>query len=171
MYYWGFDLGDGESAIARVSEDRMKMPEIMEVEGNKVFITAWALMKNGEVRIGENAAKAASAALRSAVRFKSRFLNAGADCNGLIRDFSARALESLRAGRKLVGGETENRFYIGCPAGWDRAARERYRRIFEDTGYPPARIISESRAALISACQYSSSEKYCSLSRRAANSQ
>ena len=62
MYYWGFDLGDGESAIARVSEDRMKMPEIMEVEGNKVFITAWALMKNGEVRIGENAAKAASAA-------------------------------------------------------------------------------------------------------------
>ena len=44
-------------------------------------------------------------------------------------------------------------FYIGCPAGWDKAARERYRRIFEDTGYPPVRIISESRAALISACQ------------------
>ena len=72
MYYWGFDLGDGESAIARVSEDRMKMPEIMEVEGNKVFITAWALMKNGEVRIGENAAKAASAALRSAVSLSAQ---------------------------------------------------------------------------------------------------
>ena len=127
MYYWGFDLGDGESAIARVSEDRGKLPEIMEVEGNRVFITAWALMKSGEVRIGENAAKSASAALRSAVRFKSRFLNASADCSGLIRDFSARALESLRAKKKLVGGETENRFYIGCPAGWDDAqGRQRH---------------------------------------------
>ena len=160
MYYWGFDLGDGESAIARVSEDRMKMPEIMEVEGNKVFITAWALMKNGEVRIGENAAKAASAALRSAVRFKSRFLNAGADCNGLIRDFSARALESLRAGRKLVGGETENRFYIGCPAGWDAAARERYRTIFETLGCPAPHIVSESRAVMVGSVQSNSLSDY-----------
>ena len=32
------------------------------------------------------------------------------------------------------------------------ADRERYRKIFEETGYPPVRIVSESRAALISAC-------------------
>ena len=160
MYYWGFDLGDGESAVARVSEDRLKLPEIMEVEGNKVFITAWALMKNGEVRIGENAAKAASAALRSAVRFKSRFLNANADCNGLIRDFAARALESLRAGRKLVGGETENRFYIGCPAGWDAAARERYRMIFETLGCPAPHIVSESRAVMVGSVQSNSLSDY-----------
>ena len=44
-------------------------------------------------------------------------------------------------------------FYIGCPAGWDKTARETYRELFEDAGYPPVRIISESRAALVSACQ------------------
>ena len=160
MYYWGFDLGDGESAIARVSEDRRKTPEILEVEGNRVFITAWALMKNGEVRIGENAAKAASAALRSAVRFKSRYLTDGADCSGLIRDFSARALESLRVSRKLVGGETENRFYIGCPAGWDAAARERYRTIFETLGCPAPHIVSESRAVMVGSVQSNSLSDY-----------
>ena len=43
--------------------------------------------------------------------------------------------------------------YIGCPAGWDAQTRERYRYIFEQIGYPPVKIISESRAALVSACQ------------------
>ena len=52
----------------------------------------------------------------------------------------------------LIKGE-DCCFYIGCPAGWDRAQRERYREIFEQAGYPPVRVISESRAALISACQ------------------
>ena len=43
--------------------------------------------------------------------------------------------------------------YVGCPAGWDKNAREHYREIFESAGYPPVRIISESRAAMVSACQ------------------
>ena len=42
---------------------------------------------------------------------------------------------------------------MGCPAGWDRNAREDYRAIFEAAGYPPVRVVSESRAALVSACQ------------------
>ena len=44
-------------------------------------------------------------------------------------------------------------FYIGCPAGWKANTREHYREIFESAGYPPAKIISESRAAMVSACQ------------------
>ena len=65
MLYWGFDLGDGESAVARVDGEQ-GLPEIVEIEGKKVVITAWAVMKNGEVRIGENAARPASTAIRSA---------------------------------------------------------------------------------------------------------
>ena len=72
MLYWGFDLGDGESALARVSGDGPNLPEIMDIEGKKVLITAWAVMPSGEVRIGESAARSASAAVRSAARFKSR---------------------------------------------------------------------------------------------------
>ena len=66
MQYWGFDLGDGESTLARVSSEGKSYPEIVEVEGNKVIITVWAIMRDGEVRIGDNAARSAAAAVRSA---------------------------------------------------------------------------------------------------------
>ena len=62
MLYWGFDLGDGESAVARVQGEGHDTPEVVEIDGRKVVITAWAVMKNGEVRIGERAARSASAA-------------------------------------------------------------------------------------------------------------
>ncbi|MBQ6256784.1 MAG: hypothetical protein IJJ60_09380, partial [Clostridia bacterium] len=72
MLYWGFDLGDGESAVARVRGVGLAAPEIVEIDGRRAVITAWAVMKSGEVRIGESAARSASAAIRSAARFKSR---------------------------------------------------------------------------------------------------
>ena len=40
MQYWGFDLGDGESTLARVSSEGKSYPEIVEVEGNKVIASA-----------------------------------------------------------------------------------------------------------------------------------
>ena len=163
MNYWGFDLGDGESAIARTGDTGQTTPEIVEVEGNKVFITAWALMKSGEVRIGERAAKSAAAAMRSAARFKSRFLDTQSDSGGLIRDFAARALESLRASGHLKGGESGNRFYIGCPAGWDAAARQRYQTIFETMGCPDPHIVSESRAVMVGSVQSNSLRDYVDL--------
>ena len=61
MQYWGFDLGDGESTLARVSSEGKNFPEIVEVEGNKVIITVWAIMRDGEVRIGDYAARSAAA--------------------------------------------------------------------------------------------------------------
>ena len=163
MLFWGFDLGDGESAVARTGETGQSAPEIMEVEGRKVFLTAWALMKSGEVRIGENAAKSASAAMRSSARFKSRFLDPTSDSGGLIRDFSARVLESLRSSGQLKGGESGNRFYIGCPAGWDAAARQRYETIFETLGCPAPRVVSESRAVMVGSVQSNSLRDYVDL--------
>ena len=38
MYYWGFDLGDGESTLARVAGEGSSVPEIIEVDGKKVTI-------------------------------------------------------------------------------------------------------------------------------------
>ena len=163
MLFWGFDLGDGESAVARTGEDGRAAPEIMEVEGRKVFLTAWALMKSGEVRIGENAAKSAAAAMRSAARFKSRFLEAQSDSGALVRDFSARVLESLRSSGALVGGESGNRFYIGCPAGWDAKARQRYQTIFETLGCPAPKVVSESRAVMVGSVQSNSLRDYVDL--------
>ena len=155
MIYWGFDLGDGESTIARVSSES-RTPEIVEVEGKKVTITVWAVMKNGEVRIGENAARSAASAVRSAARFKRRFLDTQSDSAALIRDFSARVFEALRGSGELVGGENSNTVYVGCPAGWDAEARGRYQRIFETIGFPSPRVVSESRAVMVGAIQSNS---------------
>ena len=163
MLYWGFDLGDGESTVARVHGEGQSSPEIVPVEGRRVFLTAWALMKNGELRIGERAAKSAAAALRSAARFKGRFLDESSDSAGLIRDFSSRVFESLRADGSMVGGEKSNSVYIGCPAGWDKAARERYLGIFETLGVPAPRVISESRAVMVGAIQSNSVRDYVDL--------
>ncbi len=163
MQYWGFDLGDGESTLARVSGDGITLPEIVEVDGNKVIITVWAVMKNGEVRIGENAARSASSAVRSAARFKRRFLDAQSDSAALIRDFSARVFESLRSDGSLVGGENSNSVYVGCPAGWDSSNRERYQRIFETIGFPHPHVVSESRAVMVGAIQSNSVRDYVDL--------
>ena len=156
MQYWGFDLGDGESALARVGSDGLNRPDIVEVEGRKVTITVWAVMANGEVRIGENAARSAAAAVRSAARFKRRFLDAQSDSAALIRDFSARVFEALRESGELQGGENSNSVYVGCPAGWDAEARGRYQRIFETIGFPTPHVVSESRAVMVGAIQSNS---------------
>ena len=163
MNYWGFDLGDGESAIARTGSSENAYPEIISVDGKKVTITVWAVMKNGEVRIGESAARSASAAVRSAARFKRRFLDAQSDSAALVRDFSARVFESLRGSGALTGGEKSNVVYIGCPAGWDQDARSRYQHIFETIGFPSPQVVSESRAVMVGAIQSNSVRDYVDL--------
>ena len=163
MNYWGFDLGDGESTLARVGSGGVSYPEIVDVDGKKVTITVWAVMRNGEVRIGENAARSAASAVRSAARFKRRFLDIQSDSAALIRDFSARVFESLRDSGALVGGEKSNSVYIGCPAGWDAENRARYRRIFETIGFPNPKVVSESRAVMVGAIQSNSVRDYVDL--------
>ncbi len=148
--FYGFDLGDAESAIAILNAGDDQTPRISEACGAKSFITACAATAGGSFLIGEPACYQADAITRS-IRFKSRYLtdpSSAAD----VRRFAAGVLGSLYGNGDLIKG-SDSIFYVGCPAGWDRHARERYREIFEQTGYPPLRIISESRAALISACQ------------------
>ncbi len=148
--YYGFDLGDAESAISVLLKEQKTPPDIIPVRNAGSFVTAYAAMSDGQLLIGENACYA-SGAVRRKLRFKSRFLT-DSSSEGDIRSFAAGVLGELYAAGDLVKG-ADCCFYIGCPAGWNRNAREQYRAIFEAIGYPPARIVSESRAALVSACQ------------------
>ncbi len=148
--YYGFDLGDAESAICRLNKRDAGAPQVLAVREAKSFITAYAQLPTGELLIGESACYDTTATRRS-LRFKSGFLT-DPQSEKDVKRFAAGVLGELYADGSLVKDD-DCCFYIGCPAGWDRATRERYRRIFEDVGYPPARIVSESRAALISACQ------------------
>ena len=148
--FFGFDLGDAESAIARLYKEDQVIPEMIPVADEQSFITAYAQLNTGELLIGEKACYADNV-MKRRLRFKSRFLtdpSSAAD----IRSFAAGVLGQLYGSGDLIMNE-ETSMYVGCPAGWDRNAREHYREIFESAGYPPVRIISESRAAMVSACQ------------------
>ena len=144
--FFGFDLGDAESAVSRLDKKDQTVPEVLEVCGKKSFITAYAALKSGEILIGEKACYSADAVKRK-LRFKSRFLTDPA-VESDIRSFAAGVLGELYGSGDLIKNE-DSCFYIGCPAGWDKNAREVYREIFERVGFPPARIISESRAAMV----------------------
>lgn len=148
--FYGFDLGDAESAVSRLGDDAQPAPEELTLAGSKSFVTACAVTADGGLLIGEQACYAAGVN-RRALRFKSRFLTDPGSAADL-RAFAAGVLGELYGSGELVKND-DSRFYIGCPAGWDRNAREDYRAIFERAGYPPVKIVSESRAAMVSACQ------------------
>jgi len=148
--FFGFDLGDAESAVSRLDKGEGHVPEMLSLCGAKSFITAYAVRQNGELLIGEQACYSADA-VRRKIRFKSRFLT-DPESAGHVKRFAAGVLGELYGSGELVKNE-DCCFYIGCPAGWDRNAREEYREIFERVGYPPAKIVSESRGAMVSACQ------------------
>ena len=148
--FYGFDLGDAESAVSKLTDRETKVPEVIPVSGEKSFITAYAKKADGSLIIGEEACYVPDALKRS-LRFKSRFLSDPSSAED-VRSFAGGVLSQLKE-TQATDGDEECCVYVGCPAGWDKDARERYREIFERAGYPPARIISESRAALVNACQ------------------
>ena len=148
--FYGFDLGDAESAVTRIVKGKDEAPEVIPVQEAGSFITAYAMKRDGHLLIGEGACYDPDVLVRK-LRFKSRFLTDISVRND-IKSFAAGVLGELLLSGDLVRGDDQC-FYIGCPAGWDKAAREEYRGIFEGAGYPPLKIVSESRAALVSACR------------------
>ncbi|MDO5108891.1 MAG: hypothetical protein Q4D59_03055 [Erysipelotrichaceae bacterium] len=148
--FYGFDLGDAESAVTRLEKDKDTVPQVLSINDVKSFITAYAMLRDGRLIIGEEACYHPDAMIRKE-RFKSRFLT-DPETSKHVTSFASGVLGELYLSGQLIQGD-DCCFYIGCPAGWDRVAREEYRMIFEKTGYPPVKIISESRAALVSACQ------------------
>ncbi len=148
--FFGFDLGDAESAVARLHKEDQVTPEMLTIVGEQSFITAYAQLSSGEFLIGEKACYADGAVKRK-LRFKSKFLTDSTVVND-VKSFAGGVLGELYGSGDLIKNE-DCSFYIGCPAGWDKNTREHYREIFESVGYPPAKIISESRAAMVSACQ------------------
>ena len=148
--FYGFDLGDAESAVTRIIKGEEEVPQVIPVQEAGSFITAYAMKKDGQLLIGEGACYDPEVLVRK-LRFKSRFLT-DSTAKSDIKSFAAGVLGELLLTGDLVRGDDQC-FYVGCPAGWNKADREDYRGLFESAGYPPLKIVSESRAALVSACR------------------
>ncbi len=139
----GFDLGDGESAVALLAQDSALQPRMFDFGGTHSVLSAVGLL-DGEIVIGD-AAYLAEGVQSLCVRFKSRFLDDKEAAFDLER-FARGVLDALvRAGVSLDDAQV----IVGCPAGWDAAARSRYRGLLTRAGFPGVSIVTESRAAFL----------------------
>ncbi len=143
MRYIGFDVGDGESAIAAFEQGSGIEPVILPVGGSRSFLSAVGML-NGEIVVGERAYTDALADGLS-VRFKSRFTYDPARNEDIVR-FVRGTVRDLQD-NGLLG--PEDSFVVGCPAGWNATARARYRELLMRAGLREPQVISESRAAFL----------------------
>ena len=143
MRYIGFDMGDGESAVAAFERGSLIEPVILPVCGSASLLSAVGLL-GGEIVVGDRALTDALAQELS-VRFKSRFTTDPASYEDVVR-FVRGVLSDLRQSGAL---RPDDRFVVGCPAGWNTAARTRYRDLLVRAGMDNPQVISKSRAAFL----------------------
>ncbi|MEG2186440.1 MAG: Hsp70 family protein [Clostridia bacterium] len=143
MRYIGFDMGDGESAVAAFEQGSGIEPKILPLCGVRSLLSAVGMV-GGEIVIGERAYTDALADGLS-VRFKSRFTYDTASYEDVVR-FVRGILHELADTAVL---KSEDRFVVGCPAGWNTACRNRYRDLLMRAGVQNPQVISESRAAFL----------------------
>ncbi|MEL6686311.1 MAG: hypothetical protein AAFP97_01670 [Pseudomonadota bacterium] len=148
----GFDLGHGETALSRAFAQGHAEPEILEYRGSRSLVTAVskAGKSSGDIRIGAEALTFTDA--RVWAKFKSPDLD-DPEVREPVTLFCKTLIKGLTDDGSLRG-PAQSRFVIGCPSGWDETVRERYQALFNRAvGLKQARIVSESRAALMTALE------------------
>ena len=145
--YFGFDLGDGESAVAWMRAGKRVEPQLIELRGRRSVITALASHPERGLFIGEEACHLTGADWLE-LRFKSRYLTDEAGAGALIVMFAREILAQLMKDGRLESPQTAC-FFIGCPSGWPPETRAAYKRLFERAGMVNCEVVSESRAAFM----------------------
>ncbi|MCL1855830.1 MAG: Hsp70 family protein [Clostridia bacterium] len=143
MRYIGFDMGDGESAVAIFQQGSGIEPIIQPIGGSRSLLSAVGRV-HGEIVIGEQAYTDALAEGLS-VRFKSRFTYD----TGSYEDIVLFAKGVLRALKEADAIHDQDVLVVGCPAAWNAASRRRYHDLLLRAGFGSLQIISESRAAFL----------------------
>jgi len=143
MRYTGFDMGDGESAVAAFEHGSGIEPVILPLCGVRSLLSAVG-MRKGEIVIGERAYTDALSDQLS-VRFKSRFTTDPTSYEDISR-FVRGVLRDLINSGYFSG---DDQFIVGCPAGWNSADRARYKDLLLKAGVRQPQVISESRAAFL----------------------
>lgn len=148
----GLDLGHGETALARAFAQGHAEPEILEYRGTRSVVTAVSKEGKGKptIRIGAEALTLSDAKVWA--KFKSSDLDAP-DVREPMTLFTKALIQGLTDDGSLRGPK-ESHFVIGCPSGWSADVRTHYRNLFvKAAGLRDARIVSESRAALMTALE------------------
>ena len=149
----GFDLGHGESAVARAYSNSSREPEILEYQGERSFVTAVA--KDGkDIRIGAQAVNISAVSSNKAeiyLKFKTRDLDDPV-MQSATKMFAQTLFKELTREKKIAG-LGESRFLVGCPSGWSPKDRDVYVNLLQSSGLKHISVVPESRAALMTALE------------------
>ena len=117
-HYFGFDLGDGESAVAWLRPGSSAEPQLVELRGRKSVLSVVGVHPERGVLIGEEALYA-SGLTELHARFKSRFLSEPDEAGRVLALYRCRSLPT--------GVRRRPRAVLG-PGAADARVSRRYRR-------------------------------------------
>ena len=147
MIYLGFDLGDGESCITWSHNALEHSISTAPVSGHDSYISAVGRL-DGELVVGYDAKHPEAEDVH--VCFKRHFLEHDPESEHILKDFVKGTLRELRKNPQvgdIVDDPEQACFIVGCPAGWNRDERGRYRDLLKRAGMKNVKVVSESRAA------------------------
>lgn len=140
----GFDLGHGETALAKIFGDN---PEPRKLLLHKQNCQPTMIAYYGEqVLFGEQALN--NKATDFQISFKKR-PTSEPNYQKVMKDYVNAIYQHLLQTKQL-NKEENNYFFVGCPSGW-KEEREEYEKLFKSSHLPEVRVIKESFAALMHA--------------------
>ncbi len=144
----GFDLGHGETAVAKAIVESIDPPQMLEINNKKNQITALGWHPKLGYLVGEQALIQAGVT-QLTISFKQK-PNNDPKYRETISTFVATYYRLLKESKQLAGGEGSY-FYIGCPSGWTISDRTEYQKLLQEAGIPRLNVVPESRAAFMQA--------------------
>ncbi|MEH1987860.1 Hsp70 family protein [Nostoc sp.] len=144
----GFDLGHGETAVAKAVVESIEPPQMLEINNKKNQITALGWHPKLGYLVGEQALIQAGVT-QLIISFKQK-PNNDPKYRETISTFVATYYRLLKESKQLAGGEGSY-FYIGCPSGWSVSDRTEYQKLLQEAGIPKLNVVPESRAAFMQA--------------------
>ncbi|MBD2523489.1 Hsp70 family protein [Nostoc sp. FACHB-133] len=144
----GFDLGHGETAVAKAIVESIDPPQMLEINNKKNQITALGWHPKLGYLVGEQALIQAGVT-QLTISFKQK-PNNDPKYRETISTFVATYYRLLKESKQLEGGEGSY-FYIGCPSGWSVSDRTEYQKLLQEAGIPQLNVVPESRAAFMQA--------------------
>ncbi len=144
----GFDLGHGETAVAKAIVESIEPPEMLEVNNKKIQVTALGWHPDLGYLVGDQALIQAGVT-QLKITFKQK-PNNDPTYRETIRTFLETYYRLLKENKQIKGGESDY-FYVGCPSGWSLSDREEYQKLLKEAGIPLLSVVPESRAAFMQA--------------------
>jgi molecular chaperone DnaK (HSP70) len=144
----GFDLGHGETAVAKAKVDSIETPQMLEINHRKIQITAIGIHPELGTLVGEQALIQAGVS-QLQIGFKEK-PNHSQKYRQTIRSFVETYYRLLKDSKQIEGVDTSY-FYVGCPSGWSTQERLDYQDILKTSGIQQLSVVPESRAAFMQA--------------------